>query len=198
MTPPRGALLIVAALAALLSAALWVPLGEPLRYLRATLPAGAFLGSVALSVILFVLRRPLPAAAKRLARAPRLGFVVPSLLATALFALSWAGSHGDRASETGLLPQLVFPAVSGLFAFAVARYGPAVQRRGARYFRARDRLGARIRFVLLIALTTTVSYQLGRMLGVSDKALTEQLLVLVGMVAGYLLLAPGPQKAPRP
>lgn len=189
MSAPRFAILAVAVVAAVVSVALWVPLGEPLRYLRATLPAGAVLGSLALGAILFVLRGPLQSGARALTRLPRVGFVVPSLLATILFALSWAGSHGERAAEIGVLPQAVFPAVSGLFAFAVMRYGASVQRRGAFWFRARDRLGTRLRFVLLTLLTAAIAYQLPRTLGTA-AALNEQLLVIVGMLAGYVLLAP--------
>jgi len=195
---PRGAILIVVAVAAVLSAALWVPLGEPLRYLRTTLPAGAVLGSIALGAVLFVLRAPLQSGARQLARVPKLGFIVPSLLATLLFALSWAGSHGDRATQVGILPQLVFPAMSGLFAFAVSRYGASIQRVGSPWFGARDHLGPRVRFILLIALTAGVSYALQQVIGRSAPALNEQLLVVVGMLAGYLLLAPRQQASPIP
>ncbi len=198
--PGLRPLAIVAVVAAVVSAALWVPLGEPLLFLRNALPAGAFLGSIALGAIVFVVRRPLQVFASRLARVLPAGYAAPPLLATVLFALSWAGAHAGRGTDVGLLPQLIFPAVSGVFAFSVARYGQTLQGRAGGYFRARDHLGPRWRFILLMVLTTAASYALARVLGASGKVLTEQLLVVIGMLAGYLLLAPGltrPTAAPK-
>ncbi len=190
MSSSRFAIVVVAVVTGVASAALWEPLARPLLYLRGTLPAGAFVGSLALSLILFVLRRPLQGAAVRLARTRRVGFLVPPLLASLMFTLSWAGSHAGRAEEVGLLPQLLFPAVTGVFAFVVARYGAAVQRRGSPWFRARDRVRTRERLIVLIAATALASYEIPQLLDHPSRALQEQLVVLVGLVAGYLLLAP--------
>ncbi|MBU6423758.1 MAG: hypothetical protein KGQ88_06980, partial [Chloroflexi bacterium] len=190
MSSPRFAIVVVAIVTGLASAALWEPLARPLLYLRGALPAGAFVGSLALSLILFALRRPLQATALRLARARRVGFLVPPLLASLLFTLSWAGSHAGQAEDVGLLPQLFFPMVIGVFAFVVARYGAAVQQRGSPWFRARDRVRARERLIVLIAATALASSEIPQLLDHPSRALQEQIVVLVGLVAGYLLLAP--------
>lgn len=186
------ALVITAALLAGVSVVFWQPLATPSRFLATTLPLGAFLAPVALAVIVFVFRRAIGAFLRRattLIPTPA-RFIVLPLVATILFAVSWAGSHFGHEGDVGLLPQIAFPAVSGIYAFAVARWGISPARPLAGYLRAKDRVPAKLRVVAVIALPTLVSYYLSRSLGPGQLALTQQLVVLAGLVIGYLMMAP--------
>ncbi len=182
---------LVASGAGLLSLVLWDTFARPSRYLADTLGLGPLAGSIALGSVLFVARRPLTRVftwiAGRLPVPTR--FVVAPLVAMGFFGVSWAGSHATRAQEIGLLPQAAFPLTIALFAYLVAAHGIAVQRGLRPFFRARDRVAGPIRFLLLTALTTWLASVIGRALE-GQRALDEQLLVIAGLVLGYLLMAP--------
>lgn len=191
----RGGLLPLAAVAvigAVFSASLWAPFAQPAAYLSATLPAGNVLGAFALGGLMVVFGRPLSAGVQRAsARLPaNARFLVPPLLATSFFLLSWAGSHVGREGQVGLVPEIVFPAVSAVFGFTVARWNGSVQRALEPFFVGRDQMGPRTRFVLALAIPTALSFALNALLGTDNPARNAQLLVIVGMVTGYLLMAP--------
>lgn len=187
---------VVAIAAAAFSALFWAPFAVPAVYLRTALPAGNVLGSLALGALMMVFRRPLSAGIQRAGNVlpANARSFVPPLIATGFFLLSWAGSHVDRPNEVGLVPEVVFPASSAVFAFALARWNARVQRALDPFFALRDHLRPRMRFLLALAVPTALSLVLNAWLGTANPARNAQLLVLIGMVTGYLVLAP---RAPR-
>jgi len=151
-----------------------------------------FAGPVALLVLAFVLRRRigrLVASGARFVPAEA-RFLVAPLLATALFGLAWSGSHYTTAWNVGLLPQTFFPGVVGLFTFAVARWGPPLQARLARFFDLRDRFSLGLRVAAAFAVPIVLSLLLTRETRVSLTAVKEQTIVLVGLLSAFLALAP--------
>lgn len=191
------ALGVVAVAAAIFSATLWAPFAVPSVFLRSAFPAGNVLGSLALGALMMAFRRPLSAGIQRAsgvlpgdARS-----FVPPLLGTAFFLLSWAGSHVDRPGEVGLVPELIFPATSAVFGYGVARWNRALQGRLDALFALRDHLRPRIRFLLALIVPTVLSLWLNAWLGNANPARNAQLLVILGMVTGYLILAPRGRQA---
>lgn len=203
--------LVVSALASLL---LWLPLSLPSRVIDGLIPEARctgfqpgslpmygcsawvallrVVGPVVVIAALIVLRVPL----RRLVRI-LLGpvpvearFLVTPVAATLLFVVAWSGMHYATANESGILPQIVFPAVVGLFTHALARYGAALQRALAGFFAARDRYGVGIRLGAAVAVPLVVSLVITYEQRVTQTALKEQIVVLIGLVAGYLALAP--------
>ncbi len=207
-----AAAVFVCALA--LSYALWVPAGLPARVIDAPIPettcvsetpgttgmhacaarvaALTMVGPVALTVLVVLFRKQVIGGVKRLA--PWLpaesDILVAPLLATLFFLLSWSGIHASTGWQTGVLPQKMFPAVVGLFTFASRWYGPAVDRRFSGYFDIRDRIPGAIRLLVTIAIPVAVSILLTNQERVSDTALKEQAVVLLGLLLAYLLMVP--------
>jgi hypothetical protein len=202
----------------LLSLALWIPLTWPTTALRdvvrvpscagtsgvvatacgAATAAAPLLVPLALALVAFIFRGALGALvefAKR--RAPAgLGPVLAAAMATTVFVLSWAGSHIGRSMEFGILPQIVFPGLIGLAAFATARWGAAVHAVLRLYFQVRDYIPSGVRMLAMIALPTLLAIWLARGSGASRAAFNEQLVVLSGIVGGFLLVQPRRPKGP--
>lgn len=202
------ATLAVAVAAALVSVAGWIPFGWPAQTLAAMIPvprcagtgpvtilcsAGAAVLTLAapvlLLVALFVLRKRIAdlirRTVERLPAATR--FLVGPAVATALFVLTWASAHHD-VLQWGLVPQILFPAVVGLFSWVTVRWNVAVQERFATFFARRDALERRRRF----AIAAAVPAVLGLLLGIDPSGFPwkEQLVVLVGLASTYLALVP--------
>ena len=193
---------------------LWTPLGAPSALVRGVVPIGnctgfapasalmylcsmkvaalTLVGPVALLVLAFVFRRTLTALVGRLrGRLPAEAQFLPTpLVATGLFATSWAGVHFDTGAQNGLLPQTLFPGLIGLFTFGVARWGPAIQSAARPFFDRRDRFPMRARVAAAIVLPLAVSLVITAEQRVSNTAFKEQLVVLIGLVSGFLVLAP--------
>ncbi|MBI4318814.1 MAG: zinc ribbon domain-containing protein [Chloroflexi bacterium] len=206
-----GVVFVVGALVSLLG---WWPLGLPARTINAFVPQGncvgvvpgsfamyvcsmkvaalSVFGPVGLMVLLIVMRQTVTAWLKTLM--PRLHtearFLVGPVAATALFTMAWAGVHDAAPGRSGLLPQNVFPAVVGLFTFAVGRYGPAVQRALGAFFDFRDRFPRWMRFVAAMLVPLALSLIITYQQRVSQETLKEQVIVLVALATSYLALAP--------
>lgn len=204
---------IAAALCVILSLALWIPLAWPSGAIRGAIPAadcrgatGAaaticavrvaatpLLAPLLLAIVAFVFRRSLTAAvgaAKR--RYPGTGSLLAAALATVVFVLSWAGSHAGRPMEFGILPQIVFPALTGLSTYAIGRWGPVLHRGLRIYFDTRDRLSMKVRMLVVMAVPTAASIWLATGAGPSRAAMNEQVVVVIGIVIGFLVVAPRP------
>ncbi len=209
-----GGAAVVLVASALLSVVGWVPLSLPARFLDGLVPAGGCVGSdpgslfmyvcsakvaalkiagpLAIVALLIVLRaRLVPIVIRGAQRLPaEARSLVAPLLATALFVMSWGDIHAATGSETGILPQTVFPAVVGLFTYAVTRWNEAAQRALGTLFDRRDRLSRGMRYGAAIGIPLVVSLIITNEQRVSQTALKEQIVVIVGLVTGYLALAP--------
>jgi Double zinc ribbon len=192
----------------------WVPLSLPARLISAfvdhgdcaALQAGSLLmypcsakvalltvaGPLAVIALLLLLRGVLGAGLRRLiARLPEdARFLAAPALATVMFVMSWADVHKDTAGESGLLPQTLFPAVVGLFAFVTARYGAALQRILAPFFAFRDRFPLWQRMLVAVTAPLLIALLLTLQPRVTEQAAKEQFVVLITLGAGYLALAP--------
>lgn len=192
----------------------WYPLSLPVRLIRTLLPDvsctgttpgtfGMYLCSagvglmviaapVLLMVVIFLLRKPLTERVERLTqKLPKeTRFLVAPALATIIFVIAWSGVHKDTASQWGMLPQIIFPAVIGLFTFAVARFGPSVQGTLGSFFDSRDRLPRWIRLLAVIAVPMLLALLITYQERVTQEALKEQFIVLVALVMVYLMMSP--------
>ena len=147
---------------------------------------------VALLIVAFIYRAAVMRAVRDVrARVPKeADFLVAPVAATLIFTLAWAGSHYSTATKVGLLPQTIFPGVIGLFTFAVARWGRDVQARLAAFFDRRDRYPLKVRAAGAVAVPFIVSLLLTSETRVSAPAIKEQIVVIVGLLSGFLALAP--------
>ena len=209
----RGAIAVVLASAAL-SLLGWIPLSLPARLIDGLVPAGNCVGSepgsafmylcsakvaalkivgpIAIIVLLIALRaRVVPLILRATQRVPvEARFLVAPLIATGLFVVPWGDIHDATALDVGILPQTVFPAVVGLFTFAVTRWNDAMQRVLRRLFDLRDRLSPRARYAAAIGVPLLVALVITAEERVSQTALKEQVVVIIGLLTGYLALAP--------
>lgn len=192
----------------------WYPLGLPSSLIRDVLPAadcqgeipgstsmyvcsvkvGALqiVGPLSMLVLVFVFRKQVKAWLDQIAPSlpPEGRFLFAPVLATLAFVLSWAGLHSDTAEASGILPQRIFPAVVGFFTFAVARWGPDLQRSFGDFFESRDRFPKVLRIAAVVLVPFVLSYLITNQDRVSQTALKEQVVVLVALATGFLMLAP--------
>jgi len=166
--------------------------------------AGVGLGTVALGPlltagVLFMVRKQIAATLRALLGllGPRVSFLTAPLVATAVFLVAWAGTQYHAGDATGLMgiPNRLFPVVVGVFTYLTASMGARVQSRFTGFFKARDRLPTRLRGVLLLALMTGVGIYVTTVVNSAAADIPtpyryQQLIVVVGLVAGYILLAP--------
>lgn len=117
-------------------------------------------------------------------------FLVAPVVATILFALSWAAIHYQSTDDSGLLSQKIFPAVIGFFTFVSARYGPAFQRVLVPFFKVRDKVPSFLRIMIVFLIPLVVALVITFQERVSDTAQKEQIVVLLSLCTGYLALAP--------
>lgn len=207
-------LLVVLATGVLVSYVLWVPFSQPakaisdafgdkncanltpgtgeMRRCAATVAVWKMIGPLVLAVAVFLLRKRLARLVAKLGSKLHPGGrpLLGPLLATLLFLLVWAGSHARTGGLTGIVPQKAFPAVIGMYTFAVVRYGPTLQLRMARFFERRDRVPVILRALFTLAVPTVVSLVITNQERVSDTAQKEQFVVLIGLVLAYFMLAP--------
>lgn len=188
----------------------WVPLGFPAGLITGLIPtgdcfgvgdgAGMYLcsarvaaltiaGPLAVLAIVFLLRDRIADIVKRnVARVPDAArFLVGPAIATALFTLTWADLH-PAAFEWGLVPQILFPAVIGLFAWVTVRWNARIHERLATLLDRRDALSRRSRFGIAAAVPAVIGILLG--LDPANPAAKEQLVVLIGLASAYLALVP--------
>jgi hypothetical protein len=149
-------------------------------------------GPIAILIVAFIYRGAVMRVVRQLrGRVPKEAeFLVAPVAATLIFTLAWAGSHFSTATKVGLLPQTVFPGVIGLFTFAVARWGGDVQKRLAGFFDRRDKYPLKVRAAAAVAVPFVLSFLLTNETRVTATALKEQIVVSVGLISGFLALAP--------
>jgi hypothetical protein len=123
-------------------------------------------------------------------------FVLPAVLATVIFTLAWAGYHAATWGDKGIVPHKIFPAFVGLFTYSVIQFGPAVQNSMASFFRSRDKIPVFFRYLLVLAIPMAIALLITKQAYVSQEALKEQFVVLVGLVIAYLLVSPRAKSAP--
>lgn len=213
--------LAVFAIGAGLATILWVPLGLPSQLVRGVAPTSSCGGSNAatpigglcafgvtalifavplvLMALALLYRKAITARVARPRGAPAAsaGLLVAPTIAALLFAIGWAGSHPTTGSSVGLVPQTFFPGVVALFTFVVTYWGTPVQLRIAPMLDARDRYPARLRLVAAIVVPLILSVIVAAVDRASHAALAEQLLVVFGLVFGFLILAPRAASAER-
>ena len=214
--PPRGltALALVVATCLVLSVVGWLPLALPGRLLRQAIsgipftdsgaacgPAGylcgvetaalAILPAIVFTLILYLLRRQLTRWVARLigSRIPAGGrFLVAPGVATLGFTMSWGYVHAATPFADGIVPELIFPAVVGLFTYLAARYGALLIASGL--FDGRERWPLWARLVAMIVIPTILSVALTSRQPITAIDLKQQLIVLASLVIGFLILAP--------
>jgi hypothetical protein len=155
---------------------------------------------LAITVLAFVVLRRLRFTLRHHAstRVPDpLRFVALPAVVTFVFALSWTYVHQATATSWGLLPNMLFPALVGLFSFGAVEYGAAAEERLRGFRQFRDRVPFRVRVVATVLIPSLIAFWLiadGDALG----ALKQQLIALAEMVIGLLLLMrPEPQPGPE-
>lgn len=207
-------LLVVLLAGVVLAYVLWVPFAQPtvivndiigdkncatklpgtseMRTCAATVAAWKMVGPLAIGVLVFLLRKRLAGGVQKLAASLHPGGrpLVAPLLATLLFLLVWAGSHAKTGGQSGILPQKAFPAVIGVYTYFVVRYGPTLRSKLSGFFAKRERIPFALRIVITVAVPTAVSLLITNQDRVSDTAMKEQFVVLIGLALAYLMLSP--------
>jgi hypothetical protein len=213
---PSGllALVLVLVVSALTSVIAWIPLAWPSQFVDGVLPkvrctgfqpgsppmygcsaAVGFLaiaGSLVIVLALFVLRRPIAAAVRALtARVPEEArFLVAPVAGTLAFTVAWAGAHHATASGSGIVPQTTFPAVVGIFLYAIARWGNGIRRALGPLLDLRDRYAIGWRVVAAALIPLALSLIITAEARVSQTALKEQVVAIVALITGYVALLP--------
>jgi hypothetical protein len=216
---PTGivAAVIVFFAASIVSSIGWVPLSVPPRLIRLFLPnancasvrsgtdamffCSARIGLLTIAspliimLVLYVLRGPLSRWVEDLSRKlpPETRFLVAPLAATIVFTMSWAGMHPNASYSPGLLSQAAFPAVVGVYTYAVARWGNGIARAlGPSFFAKRDRYPPWVRVAAAAAVPILLSLLMASASGprVTDSTYMEQIIVLVALVCGHLAMTP--------
>jgi hypothetical protein len=213
-----GQAAVVFVCCAIVSLVAWRPAMEPTRWLSAFTPvvqcahlppntttmqvcatqnallgyAAPFLVTLGLGALLFLLSGLLSRVGQRLTDRlpPSTHFLVVPVVATVLFTISWAGTQFGRPAYPGIVPQVIFPAVVGFFAYAVARWGTAAQDRLDPFMTLRDRIPPLGRLAAVAAVPLLVGILLGSSAPPSAAGRNAQLVVLLGLTASYLLLTP--------
>jgi hypothetical protein len=152
------------------------------------------LPAIVVLLLLFIFRRPLMRWVQGVTAKlpPGSQFLVAPVVATCLFVIVWAGVHYTLAMQVGLLPQIIFPTVIGLFTFIIVRYGDGLRRALDPFFEGRDRVPRWLRFVGVIAIPLLLSVlitQPWRQIVTAGPQL-EHFIVLVALVVAFLLLTP--------
>jgi hypothetical protein len=143
-------------------------------------------------LVVFLIRKPLTKWVQKLI--PKLPeesrFLVMPAFATVFFVIAWSGAHRLTGFQWGILPQMVFPAVIGIFTYSVARYGPRLQSSLKSFFDTRDKFPKFVRFLLVIAVPILLSLAITAQERVSQEALKEQFVVVVALITGFMVMAP--------
>ena len=167
----------------------WCSAGVALQYLA---------GPLLLMVLMFVMRRQIANLVKQLI--PRVPadylFLVAPLAATLVFTMTWAPAHSGLENAMGLVPQMMFPALVGVYTYGISRFGPHIQRNFRGMFEFRESIPKIGRIAALIAIPFLIGkVTMMNQVYVGQPALKEQFIVLLCMCLGYLALAPLERKA---
>ena len=151
-------------------------------------------GPLAIILLLFLLRGRVAKGVGWLkVRIPKeTGFLIAPVVASLSFALCWAPIHHQVEDDSGFVSQRTFPAIVGLFAFVLARFGPFLQpalaARG--FYEWRDKIPKMFRWVIAILIPLTVSLVITFQERVTSTSLKEQTVVLLALCTGYLAITP--------
>jgi len=156
------------------------------------------------SLVMFLFRRRIGAYLRRTI-IPRLRaqwrFLAAPLIATGLFVMGWSYVYSNSWDRIGLLPEICFPLVMGVFTYLTARHASSIQRSLRGLLVLRDHLGPRWRLVAAISVPSLVAFGIGRLLLTNKSLVTangtfrlelliQQLLVLMSILIGYVWLVP--------
>ena len=174
---PLGALVATTVTCLVVSVAGWLPLRAPAYTLGLVIPHGScrnvqagspamvicgtrsaglvLLAPFVFTAILFLFRRRVRVFLRR-ALTPRLPsdwrFLAAPAIATGVFTMGWSYAHSSSWDSVGLIPDICFPTLVGLFAYLTARYVEVIQRRLRGYLVVRDRVGSWGRLAITIVL----------------------------------------------
>ena len=193
-----GVVLVVCAVASLIG---WIPLSWPAQAIDRLLPnyytwCGGTLGFATGSPQMYVcsaavglLAAAFAALAARLPSESR--FLVGPIAGTLAFTVAWAGTHytAEAVGSFGLVPHPVFPAVVGLFLYAVARWGARLQSLLGPLLALRDRYPIGYRVIAAIAVPLLFSLFMGNATN-PEAARKAQVVAVVALLAGYVALMP--------
>jgi hypothetical protein len=100
----------------------------------------------------------------------------------------------------GLLPQILFPVVTGAFTWTVMRYDPILRQAGAfgSFLAWRDNVSSILRIAAMLLISVLFSLLVTFQNHVTNAALKEQIVVVVTLVIGYILLSKKPVGWLRP
>lgn len=153
----------------------------------------AILPALLFSVVLFLVRKQLSRWLRALL-GPRLPqnarFLVTPSIATLAFAMSWGYVHAASPYEVGIVPEILFPALVGLFTFTIAQYGSRIAGSARQLIVARDRLPFWARLAGVIIIPTLVSMVLTSQRPIAQLDLKQQLIVLIGLAIGFAAFVP--------
>jgi hypothetical protein len=149
-------------------------------------------GSLVIVLALFVLRRPIAKAVAALtARTPaEARFLIAPTVATLAFTIAWAGAHHATATQTGWVPQTLFPAVIGFFLYAIARWGEGIRRVLGPLLDLRDRFPIGYRLVAALLIPLVVALIITNEQRVTETAKKEQVVAVLALLTGFVALLP--------
>jgi hypothetical protein len=204
----------VAVVCAVIPLALSNVLGWPVRLIKGVLPEWNCIGIVEgsaemylcsmrvglltmappllIMLVIFLLRKVLNRGVTSLNKKIPVNYhyILPAALATILFTIAWGGYHASTLGVMGIVPHRMFPVFVGLFTYGVIRFGPSIQRSMGSFFRGRDKVPGFFRYILVIVIPMGIALLITKQQIVSQEALKEQFVVLVGLVLAYLLVSP--------
>jgi len=143
---------------------------------------------IALGLLLFFRQQLTQLVQRLMARMPQeVGFLAAPVIATLVFTMTWAGNAFHFPNRNGIVSDGLFPSVVGLLTYITIRYGPGLMERLAALMVRRDQLSPKVRLGLVIAIMWLISILLE---GKVRFPVRDQLLVIIGVIVGYLALAP--------
>lgn len=222
---PKGwaHLAVAAAVTILLSALLYWPLGLPGRVLTRALTRAAdgscvttttgiqnwfcgmgislvaVSGAIVVIVVLLVLRKEVR---KRSSRAvqrtpPEFHFLQRPVVVTLVFAMAWSSVLFHFYGRMGIVIEGLFPALVGLFVFALDRWDGAIKPRLGALWGHRERLPKPARLAVVILVPVLLGYL---MTGWMPYGVRDQLAALLAVLIGWLMWTHAPEPvstAPR-
>jgi hypothetical protein len=149
--------------------------------------------AIVFSLVLFFVRKQLTQWVRRFV-SPRLpesaAFLLAPAIATLAFTMSWGYVHATTPYQFGIVPEVLFPALVGLFTFTSAQYGTSILGSVPRLLDARDRVPVWGRLAAVLVIPTLVSIGLMSQRPVTDIDLKQQLIVLISVAIGFAALVP--------
>jgi hypothetical protein len=158
----------------------------------AKVAALTLVGPLAVTFVVVLFRRTIAKGVEKLSAKipPSFRSVLGPGVATGCFTMSWSAMHSQTAGATGIVSQRMFPALIGLFTFAMSQFGPHLQRMMPGFFAFREKLPRILRFILAIAIPAAVALVITYQERVTNTAQKEQVVVLLSMCCGFLALTP--------